>query len=121
MYVLFAFANIDRFVAALQQLRQPIEHQADALDVPDPPALAVRPPLPEALRVHADGLIEEPAAFIGVIVGRHDAPAFRSAPVVAACGLRPPHDTENRCFSGIETRREKFLFECENIASAPAG
>jgi hypothetical protein len=69
--VLLAFANEDGAVRVLQQFRQPIQHAADVAELIHPAAVAVRPALAKSLRLVSLHLVEQRAAFVGVIVSRH--------------------------------------------------
>jgi hypothetical protein len=71
--VLLALANEDRTLGAgSKQLRQPVEHEpvADVVQFPDPLAGALRvgPALAEVLRSTADGLVEQLALRVDVVV-----------------------------------------------------
>jgi hypothetical protein len=73
--VLLALDQQDHVIGR-KEIGQVIEHRLDALQVPDPVALAVGPPLCKTLRVKADDLIQQPAVGIGVVVGRNNWPPF---------------------------------------------
>jgi hypothetical protein len=57
------------------QLRQAKEYSAHAFELPHPPAAPVGPPKAEGLRFVSHVLIEEPTAFVAVVIARDFAPS----------------------------------------------
>ncbi len=72
--VLLAFDNEDGLLLGdgLKQLRQPIRHLTNTVQLVCPATLAVRLALPEGLRIELDLLIEQDVLLVGIIIGRDD-------------------------------------------------
>src|SRR5262245_32419812 len=75
MNILFPFANANHLAEGhgLPKFGQAVGHGTDAIAVPDPSTVAVRPSLSECLGVVADHLVELSALLIAIGIGRHDA------------------------------------------------
>src|SRR5215217_6948641 len=67
------------FARCVDELREPIRHQPDALYVPFPTSAAVGPALAKVFGIEADRLIEELAVLVRVVVGCDDPPALSLA------------------------------------------
>jgi hypothetical protein len=68
--VLFSFDNVNRFL--VWNLIKPIEYTPGTVQVPEPPALAVWPPLAKGFRVEAHGLKEELGILVLVVIDGND-------------------------------------------------
>jgi hypothetical protein len=70
--VLLAFADEDGAVGILQQFPAAVRDTTDAVEVPDPFAVAVWPALPEIFRLKPNYLVEQRALIVGIVVSRED-------------------------------------------------
>ena len=74
--ILLALGDVDRRRRfCFEQLRQTIQNPRDAGEIPDPPAFAIWPALPEFLRLVSDGLENKGTGCVSIIVGRDDVSA----------------------------------------------
>src|SRR5262245_56102943 len=69
--VLLALHDVDP--PRLGELVQPVRHNTDAVEVPEPAAPAVGAATAKVLRLVAHDLIEQLSALVGVVIRRHDA------------------------------------------------
>ena len=70
VHIPFALDHEHRMIAGdrLEQFGKAVEHQAHAIEIPDPAAVAIWPPLAKRLRLEAANLKQQLAGFIGVVV-----------------------------------------------------
>ena len=57
---------------SFDQVGQAVENAGNALEIPNPAALAVGPPLAEGFRREPDDLEQQRSEFVGVVVSRDD-------------------------------------------------
>jgi hypothetical protein len=70
--ILLAFADEDGAVGIFQQFRPAVRYTTDAVEVPDPSALAIRLTLAKVLRFEPDDLVEQCSLVVGVVIRRVD-------------------------------------------------
>ncbi len=86
----------------LKEIRQPIRDLRDAVEVPDPPAFPVGSALPEIFGHIANGLEEQRAGLVHIVISR----GYVSASVAASVGVpvAPPRRPETLFAEPIEHR-----------------
>src|SRR5262245_5643544 len=68
--ILLPFREIDQTSSldGCEQVRQAIGYQLDAMEIPEPPALTIRPALTKIFGIVAHGLVEERTLRINIVV-----------------------------------------------------
>jgi hypothetical protein len=80
--ILFAFGDYD--AVSLLQLVEAVRDAPCAIEVVNPPAVAIGPPGLESFRFVSDNLVQQLADFVGVVIFRDD-----SRPVTVQIQVRP--------------------------------
>jgi hypothetical protein len=74
MDILLSFDDEDRPLRrdGLPHTGKAVEHGRNTFESPNPPALAIGPPLPELVSGKAHDLIEQRSVGVGIVIGRQD-------------------------------------------------